>query len=286
MAFRLAKTGSSRELRNSARALPFIPPFSAPSRPETRRGDQNFDAGMSAVGGLAEIAGDADLFAWVAAQPGDMVFAWRAIMSGTLPMRDGIVTLAEVTLLVVTLLMAAVTPQMMTSDDELGFEGSAERVLVYRRATLFLNTIVISCSVAAFVIAWDLVYQAYEVPSSKAFIIWVLQSQNVYLTMVSLAVTALITELAVTFVTAAAQYPPEQHYEVLGAGVFSAVFVLCFWAYVARKHWRSAPFMATAFSGDGLKEHALQLLRQIHEEHKLRQSDAADEAAKDSPLAM
>lgn len=150
-------------------------------------------------------------------------------------------------------------------------------MLMYRRATLFLDTVVIACSVTAFVIAWDLVYQAYEVPSSKAFVIWVLQSQNAYIIMVTLAVTALITQLSVTFVTAAAQYPPEQRSEIFDAGIFAGSFVLVFWTYVGRKHWRSAPFMGKAFSGKNLKGTALELLRHMHDDHRHHGAVAQDD---------
>jgi len=156
-----------------------------------------------------------------------------------------------VTLLVVTLLMAVMMPQMTTSFDERRFMGDEARVVRYHRVALLLNTFTISCSVAAFILAWDLVYQAYEVPTSKAFVLWVLHSQGVYLVMVSPAELALITELAGTYVITV------RHRARVGV-----------WTCVGRKHWRSVRFMDTAFSGVDLKERALYVLQQMHAEER------------------
>jgi membrane protein implicated in regulation of membrane protease activity len=107
------------------------------------------------------------------------------------------------------------------------------------------------------------VYQCHEVASSKALVIWVMQTQGNYAVMILLSVVALVSGLAATFVTAAGQ-EDELTYDVLGAAVFALVFIAFWWRFAGGKHWHSVKHASSRESVEDLKMKALLRLKEMN----------------------
>lgn len=229
----------------------------------------NFDSGSPAAGGLATMAADEQLMDFIRSQPATKsyhVFGWRAILSGTRAMRDGLVALAEVTLIVVTLLLATIIPQMTYGNEERDFEGDEATVLAFARAVLYAQTCTIACALSAFIIAWDLVYQAYECPSSRAFVLWVMQTQSNFVRMVLLSVCALFSTLASTFTMAAAQQS-DLRVDVGIACAVAICFIGAWTVYTSRKHWHAVQYVSERQSAEDIKLRAIERLYALHRAH-------------------
>lgn len=143
----------------------------------------NFDVGAPNVGGLAELGGDAEFLAKLS-QPkmtGDQYnYLWTAINGGTQAARDSIAVSAEVALVIATLMLSFIMPQILVSPDDLGvtagYADNEVMALRISRLILHFNVASLILSLVAFAYSWAIIFQCFACPNSKTFVKWLMAS--------------------------------------------------------------------------------------------------------------
>lgn len=262
-----------------ASAMPvslFLPRVKGPRRTPQEMGfyDQaNFDRGTPLCGGLALVCHHKELYDELVGLKPHMLscFVWSAVLGGTATGRETVMRLAEIALLITTLLFTIVIPAMTTSREELAFEGDDARIAAYSSVLLGLNGATLSLTFTSFGMAWFMLWQSNIAPTSLTFIFWLARNLWVERAMVLTCVAAVVLALVSALLTMAAQTVDYEFDVAILSTVF--LFILLAFAFLwscGQLEWFHPPKRLEVHIGlhvvaGQLKEEALERLKDIHD---------------------